>query len=148
MGAPTCTSADVARLILERVGDPGGDFTVDTHPTQAQVTSTITNIATEVKAVVGATVADALDELAELVVAVGTAALIELAFTDSEGARDPQSKYGQLQARYELLLERLKVAQADVGSGDALGEGYVGPWATMPDPPYDGTPATTWTERY
>lgn len=158
MAAPTATSADVARLLLERVGDPGGDFTATTHPTQAQVNGLIAQIVVEVQAVVGIDVDASLASYATLTVATGAAAMVELAFTSDADRED--SKYVRLQSRYrgnEWLVDPSKVggmlgtlqrAQADLAAGSPLGVDEGRPWATLPDPVRDGTPMTTWAERY
>lgn len=159
MSAPTCTSADVARLLLTRVGDPGGDFSPTTHPTKTQVDALILQVVVEVQAVVGTDIDASLAALATLTVATGVAAQVELAFTD-DIAEDPDSKYEQFLALYwgdgpdsksgvGGRLGLLAQAQADLDSGGDLGTVEdPRPWATFPDPVAVGAPVTTWAERY
>lgn len=159
MAAPTCASSDVARLLLTRVGDPGGDFSASTHPTAVQVAALIAQVVVEVQAVVGADVDPSLASLATLTVATGVAAQVELSFTDDD-AEDPASKYAQLIALYwgegpdskngvGGRLGLLAKAQADIDSGGDLGTVEdPRPWATFPDPALVGAPVTSWYERY
>ena len=159
MSAPTCTTAEVAAIIPERCLDSGGDFTTSTHPTAAQVGALITQIATEVMSVVGASVDSSLDSYAHLVVATGVAAQVELAFTN-DVAQDANSKYEWLQDQYwgdgpdskggiGGRLKLLADAQADIVAGGDLGTVEdPRPWATFPDSALPGFPMTTWVERY
>lgn len=145
--APTATSADVARLVLERVGDPGGDFTPSTHPTKDQVDELIAAVCEEVIARVGRTVDNTLSVFASLVVATGVAAQVELAFT-SDVPRDTQSKYEQLQKLYMERLGILDDAQQAITAGEEPGDMPGMPWATFPDTNVRGFPITRWATRW
>lgn len=145
--APTATSADVARLILERVGDPGGDFSPTTHPTKDQVDELIAAVIQEVEARVGTTIDDSLASFGSLVVATGVAAQVELAFT-SDVPRDTQSKYEQLQKLYMERLGILDDAQQAINAGAEPGDVPGTPWATFPDTTSAGFPVTTWATRW
>lgn len=159
MAAPTCTSADVAELVPERVGSTGGDFTATTTPPQVKVNDLIAKTIQEVIAAVGPTVDSSLAAYATMVVATGAAARVELAFTNAM-ARDPQSKYAQLWSQYwgddpknvGGMLKLLADAQSRVADGIATGvSDIVLPWGEFPlttatDPA--GVPVTLLTERY
>lgn len=141
MPAPTATSADVAAIVPERVTDPSGDFTALTNPTQGRVELLVAQIVQEVQAIVGSEIPDALTAYATLVIATGTAALVELGFTNSN-ARDTESKYEFLRDLYRGdkanevggMLAILDASIRAITEGGAEGDAAVGmPWATMPD---------------
>lgn len=119
--APVAASGDVAAIIPERVLDPGGDFGVNTNPTQAQVQSVIAAIIEEVQVNAGALIDDTLAAYATLTVATGAAAQVELAFTN-DLSTDAQSKYAQLWAQYQTRLKWLDTAQQVINQGGSIGE--------------------------
>ena len=122
--APTCSTADVATLLLDRVNTTGGDFTANTYPTQAKVTGLIAQVAGRVQARVGTLVDDSLTAFAKLVVATGVAAQVELAFTDDDG-QDAQSKYQVLNKEFLDMLKELGDAESRIETGGDVEEGGI-----------------------
>lgn len=159
MAAPTCTAADVAAIIPERALSAGGSFTNDTTPTLGEVQSLITQVAQEVIAAVGPDIDSSLASFAQLTVATGVAAQVELAFTD-DLAKDVESKYTQLQRQYwgsgpdsrtgiGGRLQLLADAQNKLNQGGE--SGIAGPesaQAIMPNSAAAGFPQTTWSSRF
>lgn len=161
MAGPTAASLDVAALIPERVGSTGADFTAGTTPTQAQVLDLIAKTVEEVVAVVGPTIDSSLTAYATLVVATGSAARVELSFTN-DVAGDPESKYRELWEQYwgkradgkpAGMLALLADAQNKIADGGIPGiSDPATPYAQFPltssTDPIGGVRVSTLTEHF
>ena len=101
----TPTTADVAPIVPNRTQDISGDFTANTVPTATQATShIIAKIVDEVLAVVGPLHRPILGALTEPD-RIGRFRGDGRARLTDDSAYDAKSKYQQLQARYNALLD-------------------------------------------
>lgn len=143
-------TADVARLIADRVLDNTdtvqADFGATTIPTATQVTALITPITEEVHAEAGdiPTAPVDLQPLAKQVAALGAAAWV----LNSWFSEDPQGV--ELQRIYEANRDRLTKAVDEVNASGQLGAGHEEPLPVygFPDVQSGTVPATTWATHF
>lgn len=123
------TVAAVGSILRARTRDTQGNelgtFTPDTRPTDAQVTSLISNAVGDLASAVGPDLPESLWAQAAVVATYKTAMLVELSYFPEQVATG-RSPYEQLQGLYRDALKSLSIA---------VGEDVPGGSAQIPSPP-------------
>jgi hypothetical protein len=124
-------------------GREAGTFTENTRPTYDQVLELMDQAAKDIDGEVGADTldfprADQIKPLADSVLKLGTAMLIELSYFNGEVASG-RSAYDRYERLYNRRLPQLRKAALEVSSGSQPGssDDYVGPLYSFPAAPCD-----------
>lgn len=144
----------IAALIPTRTGDasgePIGEFTTETVPTQEQVEGIIAQVVADVAGYIGP-VPTELITMATSTVTYGAASLVELTFYPDHGM-STYAPADRLRDWYDKALKRLKTAVETVNAGQPVGGGdSPGPVYSFPDrsdSPTQASPLTSYAEHW